>query len=490
MSDHHRSKSSRRRPPSSERLSELLDQLGPDHAPAPVVASGAGRRKRGYGAELRPVTNILRNPGEGFGPRTGLSQAAPAPLAPGHRSGPHTPAPMHRTPTPTPAPARATRAERPSAMAAAPMSPVAQGSEDWERGDALPVARPDATPIPERARAGIAERAFSGAANPAGSVNPQAVPSFPAHPGHRAEDPHAQAAAFAAIDALGAEAQAHPQAAVQRRGEIMAMFSARGGVGTTTIAINTAAHLAARGNEVCIVDLSLELGDVFVALDLEATTSIASVAREASRLDGSTLRRRLSRHASGVWCIGQEGNVDDLQGDLAQLLPAFFNLLASNFDYVIIDGLRRFDDHSVAALDIASQIHLVLGQDVMSVRRAGRAITLFRRLGYADSRLRLAVSRMRGNSQVNRYEIENALRVPVSATFRDDPRRVETALDAGALVSQLAKKGIAGDLEVFAGQLDDERKQTSARASSPASPGFFSRLFASMSALFSRKGTR
>jgi pilus assembly protein CpaE len=262
----------------------------------------------------------------------------------------------------------------------------------------------------------------------------------------------------------------------------MAMFSARGGVGTTTVAINTAAALTARGNEVVIVDLSLELGDVFIALDLDSVTSLSAVARDAGRLDGSTLRRRLVRHESGVWAIGQDGNVDDLADDLADRLPGFLALLAEHFDYVIIDGLRSFSDAAVAALDSATQVYLVLGQDVMSVRRAAKAITLFRRLGYDDSRVRLAVSRMNKKSPVTTFEIERALGARVASTFRDDDKRVQAALDAGALLTQMAGKGISEDILGFAASLDSDKRQTAARAESTIQPssgiaGFLSRLF-------------
>jgi pilus assembly protein CpaE len=273
-----------------------------------------------------------------------------------------------------------------------------------------------------------------------------------------------------------------PEPLPQRRGEIMAMFSARGGVGTTTVAINTAARLAARGSEVVIVDLSLELGDVFVALDLESVTSLSAVARDAGRLDGSTLRRRLVRHSSGVWAIGQDGNVDDLADDLPERLPGLLQLLAQHFDYVIIDGLRSFSDTAVAALDCATRIHLVLGQDVMSVRRAAKAITLFRRLGYGDGRLQLAVSRMNKKSPVTGFEIERALGVAIAATFRDDGKQIQAALDAGALLSHMAAKGISEDIARFAASLEADKRQTAARAESTIEPssgiaGFFRRLF-------------
>jgi Flp pilus assembly CpaE family ATPase len=394
----------------------FLDQLGPEHAPAPLFTQSKKRKGRVFGADLRPITNILRNPDHGF------SRGSNSPTRP--------------VATPR------------------PMSPVAQGSREEERLPnhrtlaPKPAVRRVYTPTPPAAPVTAAQ---------------QASDTLPVTPG----------------------ATPIPQVVPARRGAVLAMFSARGGVGTTTVAINTAASLAARSNEVVIVDLSLELGDVFVALDLASNTSLSAVARDVPKLDGSTLRRRLVRHSSGVWVLGQDGNVDDLDDDLATTLPALLNLLAVNFDYVIIDGVRSFSDTAIAALDFASQIHLVLGQDVMSVRRAARAVAIFQRLGYAQNKIRLAVSRASNKSLVTNYEIERALGLPVAATFRDDGKRVQTALDAGALLNQLAtSKGISQDIKGFAANLEAERRQTAARAElysdQPTSKiaEFFSRLFA------------
>jgi len=392
--------------PSSDRLSEILDQLQPDAPSAPLFSSGAQRAP--YGGSLRPITNILRNPNGGFGPRTLGSVTSTMPAV--------SPAP----PAPSPAPAPA-----PSFAASAPPARLPMGSSTTEDDEALPVAS-----LPMTA------------------------------------------------------AQAQPHAEPGRAGEVIALFATRGGVGATTIAINMAASLAARGNEVCVVDLNIELGDVFVALDLESTTSLAAVARDADKLDGSTLRRRMVRHSSGVWALSQEGAIDDVGEDFATLLPELFALLRRNFDYVIVDGLRGFAEHVLAALDSANQIHVVLAQDVMSVRRAARAITLFRRLGYGDDRLRLMLSRS-GKSPITPSEVQRSLGLAVTATFRDDPRRVRTALDAGALVCQLAAaKGIGRDFAEVAATLESARRRTADRAHVIPRKG----AFAAFLGLFARKG--
>src|SRR3990172_9563219 len=99
-----------------------------------------------------------------------------------------------------------------------------------------------------------------------------------------------------------------------------------------------AATLARAGKRVCVVDLDLQLGDVFVALDLQPETSLAALAREASTIDGAALRRRLARHDAGFYALTQVGRIDDIDEHLVERMPALLAALTAEFDYVLVDG--------------------------------------------------------------------------------------------------------------------------------------------------------
>lgn len=234
-------------------------------------------------------------------------------------------------------------------------------------------------------------------------------------------------------------------------GKVIVVFGCRGGAGSTTLAVNTAASLARAGKKVCVVDLDLQLGDVFVALDLQPSTSLAAVAREASTIDAAALVRRLARHDSGVYALGQTGAVDDIDGSLAERIPALMSTLCDHFDHVIVDGVRDFGDCALSVLDMADDIAMVLTQDVASVRRAARAVTLFRRLGYSDSKMRLVVNRATRKAAVPAEAISRSLGLPVTASVRNDFKRVNAALNDGALLGDVARgKGVAKDVESLA----------------------------------------
>jgi len=243
-----------------------------------------------------------------------------------------------------------------------------------------------------------------------------------------------------------AEQTAAPEVRAGGQGRVVVMFSCRGGAGATTLAVNTASALVRVGKSVCVLDLDMQLGDVFMALDLQPTTSIAALAREASTIDASALRRRLARHNSGIFALSQTGNIDDIDDQLVERLPALLSALSDHFDYVIVDGVRDFGDTSLSVLDMADDIAMVLTQDVASVRRAARAIALFRRLGYGDAKLKLVLNRATRRTKVDEGEVQRALGLQIAARVRNDFKRMHAALNEGALICDVAPTcGVAKD---------------------------------------------
>jgi pilus assembly protein CpaE len=236
---------------------------------------------------------------------------------------------------------------------------------------------------------------------------------------------------------------------LSRRGQIIVVFGCRGGAGATTLSINLAAHLAQAGRAVCLVDLDLQLGDVMVALDLEAHATIEQLAYDVDSLDTPAVRRRMAHHRSGLYALSQVGQAAEVAG-LPGRLPGLLQALTGHFDDVIVDGLASLDDSGAAVLASADEIALVMTQEVLSVRRAARVITRLRQLGQHDDRVRLVINRARRGAEIADAAIERALGLPVAAAIRDDAR-VTTALDDGALLAELPRaRGVAGDVAELA----------------------------------------
>ncbi len=251
----------------------------------------------------------------------------------------------------------------------------------------------------------------------------------------------------------------------------IAVFAPKGGVGATTLAINIAGTLARLGRPVVLVDLDLQLGAVPVSLNVRPERSLAEICREVDKARGAPLQTGLDRHASGLSFLAQGDRIEEIAEVTSDRLPRLFEALGRTYPYVVLDGMRDFGDHAVTAMDLAHMVLLVVTQDVPAVRAAGRALRLFRRLGFGPDRVRIVLNRYVKNAPVTLDAIQEALGQPVEAVVHNDFPLVERALNLGALLS---------DVKPAARATRDIEALTHHYAGIPetnvASGGFFSRL--------------
>jgi pilus assembly protein CpaE len=309
--------------------------------------------------------------------------------------------------------------------------------------------------------------------NFSGNLEPQTTPNA-ALPSFEPEPAPAPVVPRAAKSSAAYE----PEPAAGPKGKIIVVFGCRGGAGATMLAVNVAHSLARGGKSVVVVDLDLQLGDVFVALDIEASTSIAALARDAAGYDDAGLRRRLARHDSGIYALSQVGRLDDVDPELPERIPKLLGKLAECFDYVVIDGVRDFGDHALAAMDVADKIAMVVTQDVQAVRRASRVAQLFRQLGYAERKIHVILNRHTPKATVDEREIERVLTLPISAAVRNDYPRLKKALDEGSLLNDTARgSGVHRDVERVARALLGDPQRHEPVLDHDEEPGFFARIF-------------
>ncbi len=236
--------------------------------------------------------------------------------------------------------------------------------------------------------------------------------------------------------------------------KMMAFFGPKGGMGTTTLAVNVAGTLAKLTRNAVIVDMDLQLGSVPVSLNVKPERSIAELVVEATNSGSGPIQSGLDRHPSGLTMIAQGDRIEELSTVTSDRLPRFFDALGQSFPYIVIDGLRDFSDHAVGVMDIAHLVVLVVTQDVPAVRAAARSLRLFRRLGYGPDRLKIVVNRFHKKAPVTLEAIGNALGQPVHAVVRNDFPLVEEALNCGVMISELkASGGLARDIEALARSL-------------------------------------
>ncbi len=247
-----------------------------------------------------------------------------------------------------------------------------------------------------------------------------------------------------------------------KRGLTIAMMGAKGGSGTTLLAVNLASELA-NSRETLLLDMDFVLGDTAVFLDLSPKHSITDVLRNSARLDRDLLESSLTEHSSGLRLLPQPTMpLDDVSYDTESVLHTL-SLGASACDVMVVDCGVGVNEATMATVSSADRVVLVVTPDVPSVRSAWIRLQLLDRLDVPSERIAVVVNRWGAQSGLSRAEIEQHLAHTIFATVNDDPKTAAAAINEGQLLRvRGARAKLTKDIAKLAAELTGDEGRTSA----------------------------
>lgn len=235
------------------------------------------------------------------------------------------------------------------------------------------------------------------------------------------------------------------------RGSVVAVYSAKGGVGVSTVAVNLAFQLAAMDPEahIALADLVVGLGDVRMMLNLKTTYDINDLVARAERVDADVLYTMLTER-NRVWVLPSSDKADGVDLD-SSAATAIIAQLRSHFSTTVLDCEDHLSDHIIAALDAADRIVLVSQLTIPVLRSTERTLQLFTRLGYRDEKTMVVINRYHSADTVSLSEASTVLRRPIVATLSNDYAACSKAITKGVPLSVAAPhSGLATDLSHLA----------------------------------------
>ncbi len=236
--------------------------------------------------------------------------------------------------------------------------------------------------------------------------------------------------------------------APKKRGRAIAVFSSKGGCGTSFIATNLAAATHA---PTVLVDLNLQAGDLALYLGVEPKFSIADLVENRARADESLLKSYVTPHTSHLALLAAPREADLADDIEPEHVFAVIELLRQHYDYVIIDPQHTFDAITLAALDQCDEIVLVLTLDIPAIRSAQRALQIFDRLGYPRHKLRIVVNRWSKQIELDVRQVERYLGERVTGYVQSDYNTAVNSINLGQpLVESNPSSRIAGELRQIA----------------------------------------
>ena len=209
-------------------------------------------------------------------------------------------------------------------------------------------------------------------------------------------------------------------------------LGAKGGAGTTTVAVNCAVELARLNKRpTVILDLKQCLGEVALFLGVRPRFTVLDAIENLHRLDKDFLRELVSKHKSGLDILAGSEQFDRPGAHDAGAIEELLRVLARAYDHIVIDAGNSITACSVAALYAADTVFLVTNPDVPSIRNAQRLVDRVRQLGAGSERVKVLLNRSSDQNLIAPKQIETALGYGIHHTFSSDYAAVSTALNSG-----------------------------------------------------------
>ena len=271
-------------------------------------------------------------------------------------------------------------------------------------------------------------------------------------------------------------------------GQIIAVFSPKGGVGTSSVAANLAVALRQLTNKkVALVDANVVFGDLTVILNLRSDKTIIELAQRVEELDRDLINDVLATHTSQVKVL--LAPPDPQRGELvtADHIRAILEALRREFDYVVVDTPASFQDRSLAVLDLATRIVTLMTLEMHCIRNIKLFLEVADLLEYPHEKVMLVLNKASNRTGIRVEDVEKNIQRKVMLQIGDAGQDVTFSINQGVpLVISKPTHQMARDVINLARELSPAGSKAGAKGAPgmPAAPvevaqkpgGLFSRI--------------
>jgi len=193
------------------------------------------------------------------------------------------------------------------------------------------------------------------------------------------------------------ERRAHAAPVIhQKSGTLISVVGSKGGVGTTTIAVNLAMTLAEQENDpsVAILDMNTLFGEIPLFLEISPKYHWGEITKNMERLDDTFLMNVLSKHSSGVHVLPSPGYLNGHQAPTPDIMERLLDQMKRMFDYVIIDCGQSTDETALKTIQMSDEVLLISVLSLPCLANTNKLLRSFIDLGYVrKERIKVVINR-------------------------------------------------------------------------------------------------
>ncbi|WP_027183889.1 AAA family ATPase [Desulfovibrio inopinatus] len=215
-----------------------------------------------------------------------------------------------------------------------------------------------------------------------------------------------------------------------KQGMLINVIGAKGGVGTTTLAVNLADSFGRidEVSSVVLIDMNLPYGEVELFLDLKPKFHWGEVVSNISRLDATYLMSVLTRHPSGLYVLPPPSQLEDLQSATPENIASILEMMRGLFDVIVIDLGMYLDEVTLKVMEVSDTILLTSVQNLTCLANVKRFLEHFRQPDMNwEEKIHIVVNRYLADCDLTVADMEETME---KKSFWQIPNDYKATLDA------------------------------------------------------------
>lgn len=241
--------------------------------------------------------------------------------------------------------------------------------------------------------------------------------------------------------------------------KIITVYSNKGGIGKTTMAVNLAVELAkVTKDKVALVDLNLQLGDISTFMNLNPTFDVNYVIRKLVDKDKGTILKAFEKYKNtSLYVLADPSFIEQSESISPQDITHLFASLKKIFPYIVVDMSSSIDANTLKILDLSDWILFTTIVNIPAIRNCQRCLNLFRSRRYPADKVKIVVNRYMDNEEIKIEDIENTLGEKIYWKIPNNYFTIMDAVNKGVSISEVnPNSNVGNNFRDFATKISDD----------------------------------